>query len=70
MSKKPRWVPLNIEPPQQKSERRALLWDILKKLAGFAKPYRLLIVFTLALTILGSFTAQVNAFVLRWNLSW
>lgn len=66
MSKKPRWVPLNIEPPQQKSERRALLWDILKKLAGFAKPYRLLIVFTLALTILGSFTAQVNAFVLRY----
>lgn len=63
---KSRWVPLNIEPPQQKSARRALLWDILKKLAGFAKPYRLLIVFTLALTILGSFTAQVNAFVLRY----
>jgi len=32
----------------------------------FAKPYRLLIVLTLALTVLGSFTAQVNAFVLRY----
>jgi len=66
MTSKPRRVPLNIQPPQQKSERRALLWDILKKLAVFAKPYRLLIVLTLALTVLGSFTAQVNAFVLRY----
>ncbi len=66
MTSKPRRVPLNIQPPQQKSERRALLWEILKKLAVFAKPYRLLIVLTLALTVLGSFTAQVNAFVLRY----
>lgn len=66
MTSKPRRVPLNIQPPQQKSERRALLWEILKKLAVFAKPYRVLIVLTLALTVLGSFTAQVNAFVLRY----
>jgi len=62
----PRRAALNNQPPLKKTERRALLWDILKKLAVFAKPYRLLIVATLALTALGSFTAQVNAFVLRY----
>ena len=56
----------NKKPPVEKKERRALLWDILKKLAVFAKPYRLLIIATLILTVLGSFTAQVNAFVLRY----
>ncbi|HSP85939.1 MAG TPA: ABC transporter ATP-binding protein [Psychrobacter sp.] len=58
--------PLDNKPPLKKVERRALLWDILKKLAVFAKPYRLLIIATLILTVLGSFTAQVNAFVLRY----
>ena len=62
----PRRVQLDKKPPVEKKERRALLWDILKKLAVFAKPYRLLIIATLALTALGSFTAQVNAFVLRY----
>jgi len=64
----PRRVPLDKKPPAEKKERRALLWDILKKLAIFAKPYRLLIIATLALTALGSFTAQVNAFVLRYTV--
>ncbi len=54
------------KPPVHKKERRALLWDILKKLAVFAAPYKTLIVLTLILTVLGSFTAQVNAFVLRY----
>ncbi len=54
------------KPPVQKKERRALLWNILKKLAVFATPYKTLIVLTLILTVLGSFTAQVNAFVLRY----
>ena len=58
--------PFDKKPPVKKTERRALLWDILKKLAVFAKPYRLLIIATLILTVLGSFTAQVNAFVLRY----
>lgn len=58
--------PLDKKPPLKKTERRALLWDILKKLAVFAAPYKLLIVATLILTALGSFTAQVNAFVLRY----
>ncbi|WP_435950977.1 ABC transporter ATP-binding protein [Psychrobacter sp. DM8] len=58
--------PLDKKPPVKKTERRALLWDILKKLAVFAAPYKVLIVATLILTVLGSFTAQVNAFVLRY----
>ena len=58
--------PLNNKPPLKKTEQRALLWDILKKLAGFAVPYKILIIATLILTVLGSFTAQVNAFVLRY----
>ena len=58
--------PFDKKPPLKKTERRALLWDILKKLAIFAQPYRLLIIATLILTVLGSFTAQVNAFVLRY----
>lgn len=61
-----RHVQLDKKPPVEKKERRALLWDILKKLAIFAAPYRLLIIATLILTVLGSFTAQVNAFVLRY----
>jgi len=67
-SPQPRRVQLEKKPPVEKKERRALLWDILKKLAVFAKPYRLLIIATLALTALGSFTAQVNAFVLRYTV--
>ncbi|WP_227679172.1 ABC transporter ATP-binding protein [Psychrobacter sp. Pi2-1] len=67
-SPQPRRVQLDKKPPVEKKERRALLWDILKKLAVFAKPYRLLIIATLALTALGSFTAQVNAFVLRYTV--
>nr|WP_317199420.1 ABC transporter ATP-binding protein [uncultured Psychrobacter sp.] len=58
--------PFDKKPPVKKTERRALLWDILKKLAVFAAPYKVLIVATLILTVLGSFTAQVNAFVLRY----
>ena len=60
--------PLGNTAPTNKVERRALLWDILKKLAAFARPYRLLIIATLILTVLGSFTAQVNAFVLRYTV--
>ncbi len=58
--------PFDKKPPVKKTERRALLWNILKKLAVFAAPYKLLIIATLILTVLGSFTAQVNAFVLRY----
>ncbi|MCH1782762.1 ABC transporter ATP-binding protein [Psychrobacter glaciei] len=64
----PRRVQLDKKPPIKKTERRALLWDILKKLAVFAAPYKTLIIATLILTVLGSFTAQVNAFVLRYTV--
>ncbi|WP_201547013.1 ABC transporter ATP-binding protein [Psychrobacter lutiphocae] len=45
-----------------------MLWYILKRLAVFAKPYRGLFILTLVLTVLGSFTAQVNAFVLQYTI--
>ena len=64
----PRRVPLNNKPPTNKAERGALLWSMLKKLAVFAAPYKALILLTLVLTVLGSFTAQVNAFVLRYTV--
>lgn len=67
-SPQPRRVPLNNKPPTNKVERGALLWSILKKLSVFAAPYKALILLTLVLTVLGSFTAQVNAFVLRYTV--
>lgn len=51
-----------------KRERGAVLWQIIQKLAVFARPYRSLIVATLILTVIGSFAAQVNAFVLRYTV--
>lgn len=51
-----------------KRERSAVLWSIIKKLSVFAKPYHSLIIATLLLTVIGSFAAQVNAFVLRYTV--
>jgi len=51
-----------------KRERGAVLWSIIKKLSVFAKPYHSLIMATLLLTVVGSFAAQVNAFVLRYTV--
>lgn len=51
-----------------KRERGAVLGSIIKKLSVFARPYRTLIVATLVLTVIGSFAAQVNAFVLRYTV--
>lgn len=56
------------KPPKKAKDRSLLLWAILKKLAVFARPYRSLIVATLVLTVIGSFAAQVNAFVLRYTV--
>ncbi|GHS97726.1 SAV1866 family putative multidrug efflux ABC transporter [Bacteroidia bacterium] len=39
-----------------------------KNLYPYVKPYRWLVFFTLALTIIGSLTAQVNAWVLRYTV--
>lgn len=64
----PRRVPLDIKPPSKKTERGVLLWSILKRLGEFARPYRGLFILTLILTVLGSFAAQVNAFVLQYTI--
>ena len=61
--------PLTLtKPPKKARERGMLLSVILKKLAVFARPYRHLVIATLILTVIGSFVAQVNAFVLRYTV--
>ncbi len=44
------------------------LLQLFKNIAPYVKPYRLLVFFTLVLTLIGSFTAQVNAWVLRYTV--
>lgn len=44
------------------------LSGLFKNIVPFVKPYKWLVVFTLALTLVGSFTAQVNAWVLRYTV--
>ena len=42
--------------------------QLFKRLLHFVRPYRILVVATLVLTIIGSFLAQVNAYVLRYTV--
>ena len=42
------------------------LWQLFQKLRPFVQPYRLLVIATLILTLIGSFTAQVNAIILQY----
>ncbi|CAB1219342.1 ABC transporter ATP-binding protein [Acinetobacter bouvetii] len=42
------------------------LWHLFQKLRPFVHPYRLLVVATLLLTLIASFTAQVNALTLQY----
>lgn len=42
--------------------------QLFKRLLHFVKPYRVLVIATLALTLIGSFMAQVNAYVLRYTV--
>ncbi|WP_367331005.1 ABC transporter ATP-binding protein [Sphingobacterium multivorum] len=42
--------------------------QLFKKIVPFAKPYRQLIIYTLLLTVVGSFAAQINAFILRYTV--
>ncbi|MFV5502082.1 ABC transporter ATP-binding protein [Acinetobacter sp. 226] len=42
------------------------LWQLFLKLRPFVRPYRLLVIATLILTLIGSFTAQVNALTLQY----
>ncbi|MHC8950404.1 ABC transporter ATP-binding protein [Sphingobacterium hungaricum] len=42
--------------------------QLFKKIRPFAKPYQNLIFYTLVLTVIGSFAAQVNAFILKYTV--
>src|SRR5690554_433198 len=42
------------------------LWQLFQKLKFFVRPYRLLVIATLILTLIGSLTAQVNALTLQY----
>ena len=42
------------------------LWHLFQKLRPFVRPYRLLVIATLLLTLIGSLTAQVNALTLQY----
>ncbi len=44
------------------------LWQLFQSLRVFVRPYRLLVIATLLLTLIGAFTAQVNAWVLRYTI--
>ena len=44
------------------------LQQLFKKLLPFTKPYKNLIFYTLLLTLVGSFAAQVNAYILRYTV--
>ncbi|NHC02861.1 ABC transporter ATP-binding protein [Acinetobacter sp. 187] len=42
------------------------LWQLFQKLKPFVRPYKLLVIATLLLTLVGSLTAQVNALTLQY----
>ena len=42
------------------------IWQIIRRLFPYVRPYRILVASTLILTLIGSLTAQVNPFVLRY----
>ncbi|MFZ1496961.1 MAG: ABC transporter, partial [Saprospiraceae bacterium] len=44
------------------------IFQLLRKITPFIKPYKIIIIFTLLLTLLGSLAAQVNAFILRYTV--
>lgn len=44
------------------------LKQLFKKLIPFTKPYKNLIFFTIILTFIGSFAAQINAFILKYTV--
>src|SRR5437868_194163 len=44
------------------------IWQIIRRLVPFVKPYSHWIILSLALTLLGAFAAQVNPVVLRYTV--
>ena len=51
-----------------KESSKLSLFELLKKLLTYVKPYKHLVIATLVLTLIGSFLAQVNALVLRYTV--
>lgn len=47
---------------------RMTISALFRHLSPYVKPYRLLVLSTLALTVIGSFAAQVNAWILRYTV--
>lgn len=45
------------------------LFQLFRNIRPFVRPYRWLVVFTFILTFIGSFAAQVNAYVLRYTVN-
>jgi len=41
------------------------IWQIIRRLFPYVRPYWVLVTSTLVLTLIGSLTAQINPFVLR-----
>lgn len=50
------------------TKRKMTLFQLNKKLRPFVKPYHYLVIATLLLTLVGSFAAQVNAWILRYTV--
>jgi ABC-type multidrug transport system fused ATPase/permease subunit len=44
------------------------IWQIIRRLGPFVRPYRWLVISSLVLTLLGAFAAQVNPLVLRYTV--
>ena len=44
------------------------IWRIIRRLMPFVRPYRRWVIFSLTLTLLGAFAAQVNPIVLRYTV--
>ena len=44
------------------------IWQIIRRLVPFVKPYSRWVILSLALTLLGAFAAQVNPVVLRYTV--
>jgi ABC-type multidrug transport system fused ATPase/permease subunit len=44
------------------------IWQIIRRLVPFVKPYTRWVIFSLLLTLLGAFAAQVNPIVLRYTV--
>ena len=54
--------------PRPKTEAQMNIWQIIRRLVPFVKPYLRWVIFSLVLTLLGACAAQVNPIVLRFTV--